>query len=134
MIIDNFFIVIYNFLNYKLRRGKDNAKLSALSIMVVCLSFFVDLISNLIGIIKNNQISLFIAQKPFLIYVLIGIFLFVVFGFRYYKLYDVEHFQKIFYQKSKQKQILYNCLVPFIIVLIFVLNFCIFRLYKFGHI
>ena len=134
IIFDIFYVVIYNFLNYKLRRGKDNAKLSALSFVVIWLTLFITVISNVIGLLNNNTISHYIVNNFFFAYVLIGIILFLIFGLRYYKRYDVEYFQEIFYQKSKQKQILYNCLVPFIMVLILVLDFCTFRLYEFGHI
>jgi len=134
MIIDNCFIVIYNFLNYKLRRGKDNAKLSALSFVVIWLTFFIIVISNIIGLLNSNTISHYIVNNFFFVNVLIGILLYLIFGIRYYKRYDVEYFQEIFYQKSKQKQILYNCLIPIVMVLILVLCFCTSRLYKFGYI
>jgi len=134
IVFDIFYVVIYNFLNYKLRRGKDNAKLSALSLVVVWLTLFITIISNIIGLLKSNTISHYIVNNFFFAYVLIGIVLFLIFGLRYYKRYDVEYFQEIFYQRSKQKQILYNCLVPLAMVLIFVLCFCTYRLYKFGYI
>ena len=126
-----FFIVIYNFLS-KLR--EETAKFSALSYLVLWLSFLLVAVSNIFGLWNNNEISYYIINNPFISNMTIVICLLLIFGIRYYKLYDVAHFQKIFYQKSKLKRILYNCLVPLVIALSFVLSFCVFRLYKFGYI
>lgn len=131
IIFDMFFIVIYNFFS-KLR--KETAKNTALSYLTLWLSFLLVAISNIFGLWRNNKVSYYIVNNFFVSSIMIGICLVLFFGIRYYKLYDVEHFQKIFYQKSKLIRTLYYCLVPLIIALSFVLFFCVFRLYKFGHI
>ena len=131
---DEFFIVIYNFCNKTLKRCKDDARLSALAFLVTWLTFLLMSMSNVVGLLKNNKYSYFIVSNSFTSYVCIGIFLYVVFGIRYYKIYDAESFQERFYSKSKQKQKLSNYLVLLTIVLVLVLFFCTARLYKFGHI
>jgi len=130
---DEFFIVNYNFCNKTLKRCKEDAKHSALSSLVVWLTFLLMSTSNIVGLVKNNVYSYFIVNNFFLSYVCIVIFLYIFFRIRYYKIYDVEFFQERFYGKTKRKQKLSNYSVLLIIPLILVLTFCTSRLYLFGH-
>jgi len=120
-LFDIFFTVIYNWRSKTLDRCKDHAKSTALAFLVMWMTFLFGTINVIIGLLIDNEYSHFIDSNFVVFYILVGIFLFIVFGIRYYKIYNVEFFQEKFHKKSKHQQKLLNYLVPLIMILTLVL-------------
>ena len=135
MIFDIFYFSTYLFCTKVLRRCKDDAKLSSLTNLVICTTLFIDVIAYCIGMIKDNDVSRFLLYEAFFSYIMIGIILFSIFGIRYYKLYDIKRIeQRLLDNHININSKFFNFLCLLIMIVIFILGFITFRLYKFGHI
>ena len=135
MIFDIFYCSTYMFCVRVLRRSKEEAKLSSLTNLVVFTTFFIDALAYCVGMIKDNAASRFLLHKAFISGIIIGIFLFAIFGLRYYKLYDIEHIeQRLFDNNININSKFFKFLSLLVMIVIFILGFITFRLYKFGYI
>jgi hypothetical protein len=126
--------MIYRFLNRRLRRGKEDAKHSALSIEVVYISFFVPMIVCTIGLLYDNVVSRSFLYNEFSHSVIIAVISYIALRIRYYKFFDVEDIEKKLTNISIIKKIIYKWTTRSLLVLVPILVFIFFRLYKFRHI
>ena len=134
---DMFYYLIYSFLNNKLKRGKDNAKFSALSILSLYLGFFTVLIINIIGLIVDNPITkrvVSLGNNSFFVAIFIAFISLVFWGYRYYKVLDIEDIEKKIDNISKTQRICYKSLTVVWLISIPILSYIFGRLYMFGHI
>jgi len=135
LIFDIFYCSTYMFCIKVLKRGKDDAKQSSLTNLVIFTTFFIDVLAYCIGMIKDNAVSRFLLHKAFLSYIFIGIILFAIFGLRYYKLYDIKHLeQRLLDNNININSKFFKFLNSLVMIVIFILGFITFRLYMFGHI
>jgi hypothetical protein len=134
IIFDYFFYVIYHFLNRRLRRSKEDAKHSALCIALVYISLFILTVALSIGLIKNNSISLWFSDNFIFVWMIVGIFGYIYFRIRYYKIYDIEDIEKKIIQLPYKGQQISKYFYYILLIGIPVLWFILFRLYTFGHI
>ena len=134
---DMFYYLIYSFLNNKLKRGRDNAKFSSLSILSTYLGFLIVVILSIIGLIVDNPISQWTVSSvnnSFFVSMFIVIISLIFFGHRYYKVLDIEDIKKKIDNMSKAQRIFYKSLTVFWQISIPIFSYIFYRLYKFGHI
>lgn len=132
-----FYYATYNFANNKLKRGRDNAKLSALTHLSLYFGFFTVLLISIIGLIDDNSISQWTVSsvnKSSFIVISAGILNYIVFGYRYYKGLGIEGIEKKIENMSKAQRSFYKSLTVFLQISVPICLFVFYRLYKFGHI
>ena len=83
IIFDYFFYTIYRGLIKNLKRNKDDAKHSALCILVVYIPFSIGIIAYVIGLLYDNKISKLFIDLDFITAVIIGAITYLCFGIRY---------------------------------------------------
>jgi len=131
---DYVFCEFYLFFNRTLKRRKEDAKLSAVSFLSLYIALFLNVLNNTIGLVYNNNITYYFTEKKtFLIsYFGIMVFCYLIFGIRYYKLYDTNKIIENNYINHKRFVLKYITIC--MLIAIPVLSFITFRLYKFGYI
>jgi hypothetical protein len=134
MIFDFFFYIVYRFLNKRLKRGEEDAKHSALSILVVYIPFSIDIIFYIIGLLHNNEISWIFIEYDFPTSVIIASISYIIFRIRYYRFYDIEDIEQKITLLSDIQCKTYKYLVRFILLAVPILGFVTYRLYKFGYV
>jgi len=131
IIFDFFFFTIYHFLNKKFGRGKEDAKHSALSILVVYIPLTIDLMACVIGLIIDNNISRWFLDNDFSVFIFNAIISYIIFRRRYYRLYDVEDIELKILNLQENKSLLLKYITYSILILVPVLSFVLYRLYQF---
>jgi hypothetical protein len=134
MIFDVFFYTVYRFLSRKLHRNKADAKHSAFASLCFYISFFVNVLACIVGLIKNNNVSKLFIYKDFLLYVIVAALSYIIFAIRYYKFVDVEGVEKKILAQSKHKQKFFRYITYFLLIAVPVGGFVFYRLYKFGYV
>jgi len=134
IIFDILYRTFFDFLNNKLKRGKDNAKMSALCFLCLYLTVFINSIIAICGLINDNNFSKLVLKSgeniEYLFLFLFSVILFLIFGIRYY--YTNKEVEKIDLNKRKYRIIKIICIL--FIIIVPVMSFCVYRLYLFGYI
>ena len=137
MIFDMFYYFTFRFLTKVLKRGKLDAKFSALSILATYLGFMSVTVLCVIGLIEDNAISRWVAStknKTFIAYVFVGVMVYIIFGHRYYKMMDIEDIIKRVENMSKVRKNFHKILVIIVMLAVPICSFIFYRLYVLGHI
>ena len=131
IVFDFYFYTIYNFLNRKLKRGKENSKHSALSILVVYLPLTIDLIVCFIGLINDNYISRWFLENDFSVFIFNAIISYIIFRKRYYRIYEVEDIELKILNLPENKKSLFKHITFSIFIFVPILGIVFYRMYKF---
>jgi hypothetical protein len=130
IIFDFYFYTIYRFLSKKLRRGKEDAKHSALSILVVYISLTIDLIACFIGLINDNYISRWLLDNDFSVFIFNAIISYMIFRKRYYTIYDVDNVELKILNLPENKRSLLKYITYSILIFVPILGFVFYRMYR----
>jgi len=134
IIFDIFFRTFFDFLNNKLKRGKENAKMSAFFFVCLYLEIFIISIIAICGLINDNNFSQLVLKSgkntELIFHFLFSVILFLIFGIRYY--YTNKEIENIDLNKRKYRVIKIICIL--FIIIVPVMSFCVYRLYLFGYI
>ena len=133
IVFDILYRTFFDFFNNKLKRGEDNAKMSALAFLCLYLEFFIISVIAVCGLINDNNFSNLVLKSgkttEYKFHFLFSVILFLIFGIRYY--YTNKNVEKINFNKRKYRVIKIMCIL--FIILVPIMLFCVYRLYKFGH-
>jgi len=130
IVFDFYFYTIFSFLNRKLKRGKENSKHSALSILVVYIPLTIDIMACVIGLINENYISRWFLYNDFSVFIFNAIISYIIFRRRYYRIYDVEDIELKILNLTENKRSLLKYIIYSILIFVPVLSFVFYRMYK----
>lgn len=134
ILFDFFFHRVYFFLNKKLKRGKEDAKHSALCILVVYFSFFTATIACIVGIIYDNNVSRSFLTDGFLITLIIAVICYIILRIRYYRIRDVEDIEQNIMQLTSVQYQLSRYITCFLLIMVPVSFYIFFRWYYYGYV
>ena len=133
-IFDQFFYTIYLFLHNKLRRNTEDARTSALMFFVLYITSSIFAVFYFIGLIRTGVVCDFFMEHSFLLFMIISVIFFTIFGLRYFRFVEIEQLDNKWQKHSKRKQRLFIIFTILYMIIIPTCLFIFFRLYKFGHI
>jgi hypothetical protein len=138
LVFDVFYYSTYCFCRKILKRRKYDAKESSLAHLIVYISFCLFLqITSIWGLLTDNDFIRWLITdriRFFIAAVIIGIITVIIFGIRYYKIYDIEDIERKILNLPKTKRKFYRYLNLFIMISFPIGTFCLYRLYVHGHI
>lgn len=134
LLIDLFTYVNYKFCRITLGKSKEGSVLSSLTFKAIYLSFFMLMLSCLIGFIYENQTSRYILNMGVSFVLIVWIISLIVFRVRYYHFYNIEQVKDEMSEMSEMKSRIYKYIVRFLYISTPILFFIFFRLYAFGYI
>ena len=136
LLFDIFFYTIYRFLK-RVGRSKENAKFSALSFLVIYISFLIITLFFAYGLINDNDFSRSLSESEssyMIIYVIVIVLVYIVLWPRYYRHTDVENIERKYRGLPVFKRRILNGMVYFFMIAVPISFYVFIRLYKFGYV
>ena len=136
MIFDMFFYLVYRFSTKILKKDIIGSGFSAAAFLATYSGITSVTILCIIGLIKDNAISRWIATSVPIVLVAIGIVFYIVFWYRYFRMMDIEaeDIVKKIGSMSKTRKNFYKILVIIVLLAVPICFFIFCRLYSIGHI
>lgn len=130
---DYFFLKLFRFV-LRLKKDKEGAKWSALLYFSAYMAISWISIVCLLGMSVDNVLSQVLVSNPLIFWMLSFVLSPFLLSLRYYRHINISEIEISYDSMGVKKQRLINALIYFLIPIIPILTFFLYRIYVFGHI